>query len=68
MAAAAPVAASPQKQLPQAYTIITHTGKEPTGATVWVRLFGARDSSSGELQLGNKGDFRKNGAPFFTSF
>lgn len=55
-------ATPPEQQVPvvETYTIITRTGKETTGAVVWVRLFGQGQTSSSDLQLGQKDSFRKH--------
>ena len=62
-AAAAAAAAAAQEQ---SYTVITRTGKEPTGATVWIRLYGSNGTASPELQLGTKGSIRKHETDRFT--
>ena len=62
-AAAAAAAAASQEQ---SYTVITRTGKEPTGATVWIRLYGSNGTASPELQLGTKGSIRKHETDRFT--
>lgn len=50
----------------ETYTIVTRTGKEATGATVSVRLFGEAHTATADLMLGRKGSFRKHESDRFS--